>query len=99
MEHETCSFQDLEDVIQKKVLPVFADHLRKILGPLEGITPDFNPEIIKYFIFKLKPVFTPEGRIVKISKKYKELTRDLYTKIFGSFHHDTKDPGTSPEIM
>jgi hypothetical protein len=99
MKQKTCDFGDLDPGTQSKVLPVFVDHLRKILGPLEGTSSDFNPELIKYFIFKLEPVFTPEGRIVKISRKYKQLTRDLYSKIFGSFHHETREPGTPPEIL
>jgi hypothetical protein len=98
MEEETCHFNELESDSQHEVLPVFADHLRKILGPLDGITGDINPELIKYFIFKLEPVFTRKGRIVEISSKYEELTRDLYTKIFGGFHHDVGEPGRPPEI-
>ena len=98
MDRETCRFKDLESDMQHEVLPVFAEHLRKILGPLEGITEDFNPELIKYFIFKLEPAFTREGRIVEVSSKYEELTRDLYAKIFGGFHHDVGKPGTPPEI-
>jgi hypothetical protein len=99
MGKETCNFLDLEPDMQHKVLPVFADHLQRILGPLEGISTDINPELIKYFIFKLEPVFNPDGRIVEISSKYEKLTRDLYTKIFGGFQHETREPGTPPEIQ
>jgi hypothetical protein len=99
MKKKTYTFQELDPINQKEILPVFANHLNEILGPLEGTGSDFNPELIKYFIFKLEPLFTPEGKIVKISSKYDELTRDLYTKIFGGFHHETKDTGAAPEVM
>jgi hypothetical protein len=94
MVQKTCNFKELEPNIQEMVLPVFTDHLQEILGPLQGLSGDFNPELVKYFIFKLEPLFTPDGRILKISRKYKKLTRDLYTKIFGGFHHETEEPGT-----
>ena len=79
------SFQDLSDEAHRNALTGMLLHLRVELGPLEGLGERYDPKLVEYFIYKLKPLFRTDGSLAMFSTLYNPVSRRIYRALYEGY--------------